>query len=53
MRHNKISAGNNWSYTRKTSGEILEKNTHIRNIRKKLVKAKIERQARNHIKKLL
>ncbi|MBN1801392.1 MAG: hypothetical protein JW891_07800 [Candidatus Lokiarchaeota archaeon] len=52
MQHNKISAGNSWSFTRKSIGEIFEKNAHVRNIRKKLVKAKIEKQMQQHFKKL-
>ena len=48
MPYKNSTENNNWNYSNKSLKEIFEKNEHVKNIRKKLIKAKIEKQFSKH-----
>ncbi|MFX1275986.1 MAG: hypothetical protein ACFFBP_17360 [Promethearchaeota archaeon] len=44
MTYKNTAEKGNWIYSNKSTREIFQKNEHVKNIRKKLVKAKIDKQ---------
>jgi len=48
MTYKNTNDKNNWNYYNKSIQEIFQKNEHVKNVRKKLVKSKIEKQRSKH-----